>query len=92
MIFRTNVTLLVGLLLTAGCGAAPSPDASAAPVATGTAGAAALPPCAHEECPPCDETKQKCMGPMVCDGHPEKAKRVCARAADGKCASQLICD
>lgn len=49
-------------------------------------------PCGPSDCPPCDETKQKCMGPMVCDGHPEKAKRVCERGSDGKCASRLACE
>lgn len=49
-------------------------------------------PCAPADCPPCDETKQKCMGPMVCDGHPERAKRICARDADGQCRSKLVCN
>jgi hypothetical protein len=28
---------------------------------------------------------------MVCDNHPERASRVCARAADGQCRSKLVC-
>jgi hypothetical protein len=48
--------------------------------------------CAPSECPPCDETKQKCMGPSVCGGHPEKAVRKCTRDDDGKCTSKLVCE
>lgn len=90
MTFRTNAPIVLGLLLTAACAAAP--DVRTAPPATSAVGTSSLPPCAPDEWAPCDETKQKCMGPMVCDGHPEKAKRTCARDADGKCASRLVCE
>lgn len=49
-------------------------------------------PCGPSDCAPCDETKGKCMGPSVCDNHPEKAKRVCARNATGACVSTLVCE
>jgi hypothetical protein len=64
------------------------PPAATAPTAASSPGEA---PCAPTDCPPCDETKQKCTGPMVCDGHPERARRVCARDADGQCKSKLVC-
>lgn len=87
MMTRTNVTVLFGFLLSiAACGPVHERDhmlVNSPPVVTS---------CAHEECPPCDETKQKCMGPMVCDGHPEKAKRICVRGASGTCENQLICE
>ncbi len=63
----------------------PGPSASAA----ATASAA---PCAPTDCTPCDERKQKCMGPMVCDNHPERARRACVRSPDGQCRDQIVCD
>lgn len=80
------MTLSLGLTLAA-CAA--GPNAGAPPSASPSAAAA---PCGPADCAPCDETKGKCTGPTVCDGHPEKARRVCARAADGSCQSQLGCE
>lgn len=73
-----------GLLVACGGASAGAPQPNAEAASTG--------PCAPSDCPPCDETKQKCTGPMVCDGHPEKAKRTCERGDDGRCTSRLTCE
>jgi hypothetical protein len=87
---RARLLLLLfgeGLLACASTNEARRPEVSASSVAS----ASKEGPCAPTDCAPCDETKQKCMGPMVCDHHPERAMRVCTRDADGQCKSKLTC-
>lgn len=81
---RLPLVLSVVLLAIPACASAPPPEAKDPP--------ASLAPCAPEDCPPCDLTKSKCTGPSVCDGHPDKAKRVCARNAAGACVASLVCE
>lgn len=76
------------LLACASANEAKPPEAAAPSVSAAPKDA----PCAPTDCAPCDETKQKCMGPSVCDHHPERAKRICARDTDGQCKSKLVCD
>src|SRR5262249_41966176 len=88
------VAWMTGLAACAGA-ATPAPEvpsaASNASAPASASGGSAPAPCAPTDCPPCDETKGKCMGPMVCDHHPEKASFVCARDTDGQCKSKLVC-
>lgn len=49
-------------------------------------------PCAPSDCPPCDLTKSKCTGPMVCDDHPERMKSLCVRNAAGTCSAENVCE
>jgi hypothetical protein len=88
----TIMTAAMGGLLALACerGAARSPARGPSSDVTTTSGAGA--PCARSDCEECDETKQKCMGPGVCGGHPEKASRQCTRDPDGKCTSKIVCE
>ena len=65
---------------------------STTPVSSASAAASTqLAPCGPNDCVPCDERKGKCMGPMVCDHHPEKASRQCKRDTDGQCKDMIVC-
>jgi len=92
----------LGALVVVACGTnntmVPDPDvpgtttttpATSAPAITSSSDASAA--CGPNDCKPCDEAKQKCMGPMVCNNHPEKAGHQCMRAADGQCKDTIVC-
>ncbi len=77
---------VVGIVLLA-CASAPEPTAASAGQRSGAASA-----CAPTDCAPCDETKGKCTGPSVCDGHPERMTVVCVRDDDGTCRRKNVCN
>ena len=92
--FPRSVTLAVPFLMVsallaacAGTSTPPSPNGVATAAVAGDPNA----PCGPNDCTPCDETKQKCMGPMVCDNHPGKASRQCKRDTDGTCKDTIGC-
>ena len=84
---KTTMRWILGAVLMAAVAGCASTQAGEAQAPTTTSA-----PCAPTDCAPCDETKSKCSGPMVCDHHPEKAKSVCARNAAGACASSIVCE
>ncbi|MEO8801630.1 MAG: hypothetical protein ABI551_27310 [Polyangiaceae bacterium] len=90
----TVLLSVLGACLVACTGNAPPPAESGFshpdPSASSAAGDPSA-PCGPNDCTPCDETKQKCMGPMVCDGHPEQASRQCKRDSAGVCKDMIVC-
>ena len=70
------------VLASVACASTPQPTSSSA----------ARGPCAPTDCAPCDETKGKCTGPAVCEGHPERMGAVCVRDDDGTCRRKNVCN
>lgn len=85
-----TLAAMLGVTLLAACAsnAAMVPDPDAPHTESAAASSA---PCGPSDCTPCDEIKQKCMGPSVCGGHAERASRQCKRDTDGRCKDMIVC-